>query len=69
MKEKFHFIKTLLVAELFDLLTCKKSQTALGSLPLKLIKLFLCKERLTTELAVLYKRQEFSSVLGLRKFT
>jgi hypothetical protein len=58
-KEKFHFTKQLLVAELFDLLSCKKSKTAVGFLPLNLMKLFLCKERLTAELAVLYKRQEF----------
>jgi len=45
-----------------------RSQTV-GFLPLNLMKLFLCKEQLTTELAVLYKRQEFSSILGLRKFT
>jgi len=67
-KEKFHFTKPILVTELFDLLSCKKSQTV-GFLSLNLMKLFLCKEQLTTELAVLYKRQEFSSILGLRKFT
>jgi hypothetical protein len=67
-KEKFHFTKPLLVVELFDL-SCKKSQTAVGFLPLNLMKLFLCKERLTTKLAALYKRQEFSSVFGRRKFT
>jgi hypothetical protein len=55
-KEKVHFTLMLLVAELIDLLSCKKSQTSVGLLPLNLMKLFLCKERLTTELAVLFKR-------------